>query len=401
MNEKKAKYIVIPFLIVIFSFFLMNLVVPEETVSVSENRSLEEKPSMEDIKEGAYPSKFEDYYQDQFVFRKEMLRIQRMLEAILGKSVVGNYYLGRDNWILGMFPRVLTPGQLDKYAGSINELAQISHNLGEDVYFTLTPHKTNMLKHLYPEFVDNKENIDINKDAFKSRLNSNIITFIDLDEKMLNKFSDRQREKMYFKTDHHWNGTGAFEGFKLMVQEMNLGISPEVLKEHFSMYKTMEYDEKDFVGSYNSNLNMIVKEDEDPIYVYLENGNYEYFLNDGRKDIKLQAEDVIATLRDKDERDYGGAYIRGGVCNMLKIKNDNALTDKKILVFRDSYQAPTTLLFADLFSEVIFVDPRNITKIDMSYEEIINCADTDIVMFMYNSSGFDSMIIRMIDKGIK
>jgi len=190
-------------------------------------------------------------------------------------------------------------------------------------------------------------------------------------------------------------------GLAATVQEMNLGISPGVLKEYFSMYKTMEYDEKDFVGSYNSNLNMIVKEDEDPIYVYLENGNYEYFLNDGRKDIKLQAEDVIATLRDKDEWDYGGAYIRGGVCNMLKIKNDNALTDKKILVFRDSYQAPTTLLFADLFSEVIFVDPRNITNIDMSYEEIINCADTDIVMFMYNSSGFDSMIISMIDKGIK
>ncbi|QUH19430.1 hypothetical protein [Alkaliphilus sp. B6464] len=71
-----------------------------------------------------------------------------------------------------------------------------------------------------------------------------------------------------------------------------------------------------------------------------------------------------------------------------------------MLVFRDSYQAPTTLMFADLFSEVQFIDPRNIENIKMSYEEIIQNSDSDIVVFMYNSSGFDSMIKNMIDKGI-
>ena len=77
------------------------------------------------------------------------------------------------------------------------------------------------------------------------------------------------------------------------------------------------------------------------------------------------------------------------------------MIDKKILIFRDSYQAPNTWLFADLFKEVEIADPRNIDKIDKTYKQIIEDSNSDIVMFMYNSSGFDSMIKTMIDKGIQ
>jgi hypothetical protein len=401
MNRKKSKYIVVPFLVIINIVFLMNIFVPDRKVSIAENRNLEKKPTIKDIINGTYVSKFEKYYTDQFVFREEMISINRMFEVKLEKSEVDNYYLVENNWILGKFPQILTSSKLDQYTDAINELSKISHNLGKDVYFALTPHKTNMFKHLYPKFVDNKENININKKSFESRLKSNIITFLDIDEYMLDKFSDKEREKLYFKTDHHWNGLGAFEGFKLMAEEMDLGVSSQVLEEHFNKYKTMEYNKMDFIGSYNRNLNMLVDEKEYPIYVYLENQNYKYFLNDGKKDKKIKEEDVIATLRNKNEWDYGGAYVRGSVCNILKIKNADALIDKKILVFRDSYQAPTTLMFADLFSEVLFVDPRNIEKVDMTYEQIIKNIDSDIIMFMYNSSGFDSMIKTMIDKGIR
>ncbi|MGF7058510.1 DHHW family protein [Brassicibacter mesophilus] len=401
MNKKKAKYIVIPFLVIIFGFFLMNILCPDKKFSITENRNLAKKPTVEDIVNSTYASKFEKYYTDQFVFREKMICFNRMSEMKLNKSMVGNYYLGEDNWILGMFPKILTPDNIDNYSDAINSLSQLSQGMGKDVYFTLTPHKTNMLKHLYPKYVDNMNNININKDNFKSNLNSNFIIFLDIDEYMLSKFSEKERERLYFKTDHHWNGVGAFEGFKLMAQKMELGVSSEKLEDHFSKYKTKVCSDKNFIGSYNRNIDMLVKEREYLSYIYLEGGKYEYFLNNGKKDEKVKEEDVIATLRNKDKWDYGGAYIRGAQCNMLKIRNKNSLTDKKILVFRDSYQAPTTLLLADLFNEVQLVDPRNIGNIEMSYEQIIQSTDADIVMFMYNSSGFDSMIKSMIDKGIK
>ena len=47
------------------------------------------------------------------------------------------------------------------------------------------------------------------------------------------------------------------------------------------------------------------------------------------------------------------------------------------------------------------ITQTSIDKIDKTYEEIIKDSNSDIVMFMYNSSGFDSMVKAMIDKGIK
>ncbi len=58
------------------------------------------------------------------------------------------------------------------------------------------------------------------------------------------------------------------------------------------------------------------------------------------------------------------------------------------------------MLFRDFFKETELVDPRNITDIKKSYTEIIKESDADIVLFMFNSSGFDSMINEMIKKGI-
>ena len=82
----------------------------------------------------------------------------------------------------------------------------------------------------------------------------------------------------------------------------------------------------------------------------------------------------------------------GNACSILKIRNEDALSDKKILIIRDSYQAPTSWLFADIFSEVQLVDPRYIDKLDISIDDIIRDSKADLVMFMYNTSDFKMMI---------
>ncbi|MEG1141702.1 MAG: hypothetical protein RSE41_04540, partial [Clostridia bacterium] len=359
MNRKRAKYIIIPFLGLTFGFFIMNGLAPEKKYSLSENRNLEIKPSIKEVENHTYTEKFEKYYSDQFVFRENLININRKSEAKLKKTEVGNYYLGEDNWILGKFSKPLSEKKLNEYSNVINKVGEISQSLGKDVYYTMTPHKTNMLKHLYPSYVDNKDGIDNNKNELKANIEPDLIRFIDLDEYFLEKFNEKQLEKMYFKTDHHWNGIGAFEGFKVIAKRMDLGITNKDLDNHFSKYKTKVVKNKEFIGSYNRNLDMLIDEKDYPTYVYLEDTKYEYFLNNGKKDKKVDENKVIAISRNKDSWDYGGAYIRGAQCNMLKIKNKNALVDKKVLIFRDSYQAPNTWLFADLFTEVLIVDPRN------------------------------------------
>ena len=50
MNNKKAKYIAIPFIIVIMSIFFLHVISKDKDISASENRTLTQIPTMEDIK---------------------------------------------------------------------------------------------------------------------------------------------------------------------------------------------------------------------------------------------------------------------------------------------------------------------------------------------------------------
>jgi len=83
------------------------------------------------------------------------------------KYTVGNYYLVKDNWILGKFSKIIQDDKMQIYADAINTLSNNARTQNKDVYFISMTHKTNMLKHLYPDFVMNKENIDLNKQWIK------------------------------------------------------------------------------------------------------------------------------------------------------------------------------------------------------------------------------------------
>lgn len=395
---KKNRYIIIPFLIIIFTFFVFNIAFPDKEYSTVENRTLSKRPSLENVEGKKFSKEYEDYYNDQFVFRDFLIGVNTVTDYILNKTEVGNYYVVDDNWILGKFPNVFNEKRLNRYSNAINKLAKVGKSEGKDVYFAMTPHKTNVLKHLYPNYVETSS-IDKNIKGFEDKLNKGFVNYIEMDDYMMNKFSKKELESMYFKTDHHWNGKGAFEGFKRIIEEMDLGISSENLKNIFDKYKEVTVDSKKFNGSYNKNICMVVREKEYPDYLTIKenkNNDVEYFLNGE----KVKEEDVIATSRHEEEWDYGGAYSRGAQMNILKIKNKDAFSDKKILVIRDSMQGATTWLFRDFFKETELIDPRNISDIKKSYTEIIKESDADIVLFMFNSSGFDSMINEMIKKGI-
>lgn len=388
MNNKKAKYIVIPFVTVIMAMFLIHIVSEDKESSASENRSLAQIPSVKDIKKEDFTSKFESYFSDQFPFREELSEIYSKLQLMLGKNKIKNYYVLDNDWIMPTPVEVLSETKLKDSAKKINELSKVAVESNKKVYYASTPHKESMLKHLYPKYTEGLENATNNKNKFKSYLDKDKIDFIDIDEDFLGKFNEKEREKLYFKTDHHWNGIGAYEGFKSIIENMD-----EVGDVSWDNYTTTNFDKGYFLGSYNMNLNKLVKLDETIPYVHLKNKpNYEYYKYDGKNETKVKEEDVVATRRNEDEILYGGAYMFGNACNILKIRNQDALINKKILIFKDSYQGPTSWLFSDIFSEVQLVDPRYTEKLDMSAQEIIEDSDADMVMFMYNSTDFKSMI---------
>ena len=388
MNNKKAKYIVIPFITIIMSTLFIHIISKDKEISVSENRTLAQKPTIEDVGKEDFTSKFESYFTDQFPFREELSKLYSNVQLMIGKTKIKSYFVLNNNWIMPTPAKELSDTDIKDTAKEINELSKVAIDSNKKVYYVSTPHKESMLTHLYSKYTNGLKNATNNKNKFKGYLDKNNIKFIDIGEDFLSKFNEKEREELYFKTDHHWNGIGAYEGFKSVIENMD-----EVENVSWNNYTKTIFDKGYFLGSYNMNLNKLVKEDEDIPYIHLKNKpNYEYFKYDGNKETKVEEEDVIATRRNEDEILYGGAYMFGNACNILKIRNEDALSEKKILIFKDSYQGPTSWLFSDIFAEVQLVDPRYTEKLDLSMDDIIKDSDADIVMFMYNSTDFKSMI---------
>ncbi|MBZ2174266.1 hypothetical protein K8M07_03290 [Schnuerera sp. xch1] len=391
MNNYKAKWITIPFIIIIMTMSFMNIISKDKEVSASENRTLQQKPTIEDIKDGSFTDKFEEYFSDQFTFREELFKMYAKTKLALGFDKVKSYFILDNNWIMPTPSDEIPDAEVENLAEEINRLAKIGLETNKEIYYVSTPHKDGMLSHLYPQYTDGLDNYLNNRDKLKKHIDTETIKYIDLNEYFLKAFTEEEREDLYFKTDHHWNGIGAFEGFKYIINNMNI-----LENIPWNRYITTTLDKGSFLGSYNMNLNKLVNESEEIPYVHTKDkSDYEYFKFDGKKDVKVKEEDVIATERDKEDILYGGAYMFGKDCSILKIRNKKSISDKKIIIFRDSYQAPTSWLFADVFAEVQLVDPRHIDNLGMNVDDIMRESDADIAMFMYNNSAFKMMIEEM------
>lgn len=393
MADIKSKLIVIPFLIVLSGILLLNLIMKDQTISVSENRALSQMPTIKDLINGTYAEKFENYFSDQFVLRDEFKKFYSRTQLALGSNKINDYYyLLANDWIMPSPFKIIPDAEIKDMANIVNELTDIAIGSNKEVFYVSTPHKDSMLTHLFPKYTEGLSNSMINEINLEKHFDKDKIKIINIDEYLLSSFTPKEREKLYFKTDHHWNGIGAFEGFKYIIGKLNLpGIKPD-----WNNYIVTEYDKGMFLGSYNNSIGNLVKIDESIPYVRLKKEpDYAFFRFDGTQDFKAKSENYVATQRNKKVISYGGAYMLSASYHILKIKNQNALSDKKILIFADSYQPPTSLLFSDIFSEVQLVDPRYIDKLNMTVDDIIRKSNADILMFMYNNRGFTDMMTAM------
>ena len=60
------------------------------------------------------------------------------------KYTVGNYYLVKDNWILGKFSKIIQDDKMQIYADAINTLSNNARTQNKDVYFISMTHKTSL-----------------------------------------------------------------------------------------------------------------------------------------------------------------------------------------------------------------------------------------------------------------
>lgn len=334
--------------ILIFGFFICNIIKKDNDISISERRKLEKFPevTIKNIINGTFFSKFDSYTTDQFMFRDNF----RKLKINIDMKTKGNYkniYVYDDYIIEKLYP--LNENSVINISDKINYIKDKYLDNSNNVYYTVVPDKN--------YFID-ENNLRIDYDKLLSIMNSKLsnIKYIDIISSL--NIND------YYKTDTHWKSE-------------NLIKIKDVITKNMKSYNYSNYDKKyvtSFEGVYASRIyknnikdevNILLNDDinNSSLYNY-ETSNY----------------DSLYDMSKIDSLDKYDIYLSGSV-SLLDINNDKSNSDKELIVFRDSFGSSLIPLLTSSYRKITIVDTRYISsKILNNY---IDFSNKD-VLFMYS-----------------
>lgn len=381
---KKQKINILIFVIIIYSLSIANIVLPKNANGIAnEKRNSCEKPefSFEMLFSGEYFKEYDNYFADNFIFRKSFINISKKISqakgfnnensaeilAFGGLNATDNFSSSKEDDELNKvekntieeeliegtkFGSILIVDNIAMEINTYNEEANksyanavnyISENVGENVktYSILVPTQI--------EFIERNEFKDISYsqkeciDTVYNNLNSTVKA-VDV----YNEMKKHSKEYIYFRTDHHWTPLGAYYAYREFIK--STGEEPLELKE----YKKSEI--KDFLGSlYNMTLSEKLVKNPDYIDVYTSKVKHDYWVYNNEESKETYMGKAVDSKYMQEENKYA-IYLDGDKpLGKIKTEIDN---DKKILIIKDSYANSFVPFLIPHYEEIYIVDPR-------------------------------------------
>ena len=354
----KIKHIVITFVMVIF-FFVISLFAwlkPSDDFSLSERRKLSQFPelSFKTIVSGDFMSSFESYTLDQFPLRDKF----RTLKALVALNIF-NQSANNDIYVVdGYASKIEYPLNEESVERAGERFRYVYEKYLKDTntknYLSIIPDKNYFLS-----TENGYLSVDYEKMISSLKENTDFLKYIDITKKL--EIED------FYKTDTHWR------------EENIVDVAEEIGKEMGTDVKA-EYKEKildvDFYGVYYGQSALPLEAEE---IKYLENDtlkNCKVFDYQNNKEISVY--------------DMGKAYGKdpyemflGGPLSLVTIENENAKTDKELIIFRDSFGSSIAPLLVEGYKKITLVDIRYIHPNLLGNYIEFNSQD---VLFLYSTS---------------
>ena len=375
LNIKFSRIFSIASMGIIVFMMLCVLTIRPMKKSIEENRDLAQKPSfsISDYINGKYSKAYATYISDQFPFRTSLVKNKAKMDLLLGKKEINGVYICKDGYLMEGFKNE-PEKEMKKKAEAIALLTK--KNPGINLSVMLVPNKCEILKNLLPKNapVDSETKY---LDEFKDMLPSNV-NFVNL---VKNFETNKASTELYFKTDHHWTADGAYKAYTEYMHSLHMEPSPET-----SFKRGLATN--NFLGSlYYKNGGGIGAPES--MYLYLKNDVYplivKYFDGYGTHTTLYDSEKI-------NGRDPYEVFTSG---NHSQIKIRTAVeTDRKLLIFKDSYANAMLPFLINNFAEITVVDLRYYH--DKIQDLFSNNEITDIlVLYNVNTFSTDPSILNL------
>lgn len=376
---KKTDNVVI---ILLFSAFLLLVgvggwILKDREFSENENRVLQQMPkvTVQSVLSGDFEEAFQKYQDDQTPFRNQWITAKTAVKLGTFSRDINGVYLGREGWLM----EKISPEDVDRklYTENLKAISSFCAGLPGDITKSviLVPTKGAILDDKLPfkaTVFDEKSLAEEAREAFAG------VHYVDLYQVF-----ERQKEQIYYKTDHHWTTEGAAAAYDAWRRQRGSGgfslkrMKKQVLTEDFqgTLYSKVLWDD----GT------------RDRITTYVRAGQRSCQVTADGKNIGAILQTAHLKGKDKYAVFFGGNY---GELELTTGRKNG----KNLLIIKDSFANCFAPFAAEDFEKVCMVDLRYFRGNLQRYMEENHITD---LLILYSMAGMieDRNISVLNNKG--
>ncbi len=351
MMKKIFKYpVIVVFGLLLYAISIRDLFSPVRKTSELENRELRQMPSfsLHELIENNYTPKIEEFTEDQFIARDSWISLKSIGESLLGKKENNGVVYGKDGYLFTKFLKT----DYTQYEKNLEAITRFKEKHPEtDIRVMLVPTAPGVMKDKVIEgspVVDTEYILDYARDNLPEELPIDVYSSL----------SEKSREYIYYRTDHHWTTKGAYIGY---IEYLGaIGIEPAEL-DSFSFFEV-----QGFLGThYSKSKNYNVRPD-----------TLSYIDCDATMDLNGNTVSIYDTDR-LDTRDKYAMFLWGNNA-FLSISGKGEDT---LLIIKDSYANCMIPYMTGDFKRIDVIDLRYYTA---GVDTLIREEGYDHVLFLYN-----------------
>jgi len=309
---------------------------PYVSISKSENRVLAKRPVPRIELLDPYPSAYESFYNDHFPFRSELLHRNAYINYVyFDKSPSPNdVTVGRSGWLFyASKERDVYEGKLIGNRDYIQNIVDNLHfrteylnKMGIPFYVVIAPMKSEVYSEFLPIYY-RKPTQSLTEAVLEAIRKDTTIRLIDLKPALLKA---KKRDRIFYKTDTHWNALGAYRAYAEIMNRLHLD---------FPQLQPMALDEISFsdLRSDGGNLAAMIG------------------LSDFLKDDYLIDQVIKPTAKDGPKAGYPPTPGFGYPSEYEQVKINFDTTLLKVVVIRDSFFTSLIQNFSQHFSKSVYI----------------------------------------------
>lgn len=380
-NKKFSDLKKYPIIFLFFGFLIIfslaDILVPDQASSDLENRALAQAPALtlSSILDNSWSSSYDNYLQDQLLFRDQLITTYSVLESAQGKlDNNGIWYANNDYQIAEN--SFLSASQKQKLPLNTAAVAELAARHPGQVNVMIVPSPANVLSDYLrydPPQIDENALLD-EIFATVSDSGANVID-------VRNSFAENKDNYLYYRTDHHWTTTGgAWLAYQAFCESIGLEATqpsaPQIELSNFlgtNYAKTKHFSSKADTLTYYDFPNALT------IYQPSADGGY------------TPTETTIMDSEKFDSFDKYGAFLHGN--NGYSVIDGNGTGS--ILVIKDSFGNSFSPYLIENYEKIGIIDLRSWLSVDSTFEE--GGYDEILVLYSFEPFSQDMYATRMGD----